>query len=180
MITKKELRQIIRQRKKEHSADESSFVIDRLKENSRFVNAHTLLLYYALSDEVQTQGLIEELVAEGRTVLLPKVISDTEMELRRYSEKNDLTVGAFGIMEPTGELFTSYDEIEIAVIPGIAFDNKGHRLGRGKGYYDRLLHKMPEVYKIGICQSWQMVEKVPTDEHDIRMDCVISRNEYRL
>ncbi len=179
MIKKKELRQIIRQRIKEHSADESSFVIDRLKENSLFVKAHTLLLYNALPDEVQTQSLIEELTAEGRTVLLPKVTSDTEMELRRYSGRGDLTLGAFGIMEPTGELFTSYDEIEVAVIPGMAFDKEGHRLGRGKGYYDRMLHKMPEVYKIGICQSWQMVEKVPTDEHDITMDCVVSRNVYR-
>ncbi len=179
MITKKELRQIIRQRKEQHTADESSFVIDNLKKNLRFAKANTLLLYNALPDEVQTSELIESLVAESKTVLLPRVTNATYMELRRYTGINDMQVGAFGIMEPTGELFTDYDKIDVAVIPGMAFDNEGHRLGRGKGYYDRFLCKMPGVYKIGICHLWQMVANVPSDEYDIKMDCIISRNGYQ-
>ncbi len=176
MITKKELRQMIRQRKKEHSVDESSFVIERLRENRRFADAHTLLLYSALPDEVQTQQLIDELTAEGKLVVLPKVTGETEMELRHYTGSNDLEKGAFGILEPTGELFTDDGSIDVAVIPGMAFDTAGHRLGRGKGYYDRMLSRMPEVYKIGICFPWQIVDEVPSDEHDIVMDCVISRS----
>lgn len=179
MITKKELRQMIRQRKQQHSVDESSFVIDHLRENNRFSCAHTLLLYNALPDEVQTQQLIESLTAEGKTVVLPKVTSDTEMELRCYTGSTDLQPGPYGIMEPTGALFTDYADIDVAVIPGMAFDVKGHRLGRGKGYYDRLLAKMPHIYKIGICFSWQMVDDVPSDEHDVVMDCVVSRNGYQ-
>ncbi len=170
---------MIRQRKQQHSVDESSFVIDCLKENSRFSTAHTLLLYNALPDEVQTQQLIASLTAEGKTVVLPKVTSDTEMELRRYTGNSDLQPGPFGIMEPTGELFTDYDAIDVAVIPGMAFDMKGHRLGRGKGYYDRMLAQMPGIYKIGICFPWQMVDEVPSDEHDVLMDCVISRSGCR-
>ena len=173
-MTKQELRKMIRQRKQQHSVDESSAFINRLKDNSHFLHAHTLLLYSALPDEVPTQTLIDELVAQGKTVLLPRVVSDTDMELRRYSGPADLQQGAFGIMEPTGELFTDYDTIDVAVIPGMAFDDDGHRLGRGKGYYDRFLAKLPPTtYKIGLCFSWQRVNHVPTDDHDIPMDEVI-------
>ena len=174
MMTKKELRQMIRQRKQQHPVGESSAFIRRLKDNSHFTHAQTLLLYSALPDEVPTQILINELAAQGKTVLLPHVVSDTEMELRRYSGPADLQQGAFGILEPTGELFTDYNTIDVAIIPGMAFDVKGHRLGRGKGYYDRFLDKLsPSTYKIGLCFSWQLVDHVPTDEHDIPMDEVI-------
>lgn len=173
-MTKQELRKMIRQRKQQHSVDESSAFISQLKANSHFLHAQTLLLYSALPDEVPTQTLIDELVAQGKTVLLPRVVSDTDMELRRYSGPADLQQGAFGIMEPTGELFTDYAAIDVAIIPGMAFDDEGHRLGRGKGYYDRFLAKLsPTTYKIGLCFSWQRVDHVPTDDHDIPMDEVI-------
>ena len=76
-------------------------------------------------------------------------------------------------MEPSGELFTHYDSIDVAIIPGMAFDAGGNRLGRGKGYYDRLLARIPDVYKIGICFDFQKVESVPADINDIKMDEVI-------
>ena len=76
-------------------------------------------------------------------------------------------------MEPTGEVFTDYDAIDVAIIPGMAFDEAGHRLGRGKGYYDRFLARVPNLYKIGLCFSWQVVPHIPCDEHDIRMDRII-------
>ena len=165
---------MIRQRKQHYSVGESSAFISLLKDNSHFIHAHTLLLYSALPDEVPTQVLIDELVAQDKTVLLPRVVNDTDMELRRYSGPADLQQGAFGILEPTGELFTNYDTIDVAIIPGMAFDAEGHRLGRGKGYYDRFLAKLsPRTYKIGLCFSWQLVDYMPTNEHDIPMDEVI-------
>ena len=95
------------------------------------------------------------------------------MELRRYTGPADLALGAYNIMEPTGELFVDYASIDLAVIPGVAFDREGNRMGRGKGYYDRLLPKLRSTYKIGICLPFQLVERVPTDEHDVKMDEVI-------
>ena len=165
---------MIRQRKQQYSVGESSAFIRRLKDNSHFIHARTLLLYNALPDEVPTQILINELAAQGKTVLLPRVVSDTDMELRRYSGSSDLQQGAFGIWEPTGKQFTDYNTIDVAIIPGMAFDAEGHRLGRGKGYYDRFLARLsPRTYKIGLCFSWQLVDHVPTDEHDIPMDEVM-------
>lgn len=173
MMTKQEMRQMIRLRKQQHTADESSVVIARLKENPRFLQAQTLLIYSALPDEVQTQSLLDELTEAGKTVLLPKVVSSEDMELRRYTGTSSLQPGAYGIMEPVGERFTDYATIDIALVPGMAFDAQGHRLGRGKGYYDRFLAKVPDVYKIGLCFSWQMVDEVPSEANDITMDEVM-------
>ena len=136
--------------------------------------AHTIMLYSALPDEPATQPLLDVLCAEGRTVLLPRVISDTEMELRQYTGAADLQLGGFGIMEPTGALFTEYERIEVVVVPGMAFDASGHRLGRGRGYYDRFLPLVPEAYKIGLCLPSHLVSHVPVDDHDIVMDAVVT------
>ena len=156
-MTKQELRQLIRQRKQLHSVDESVVVTARLRRDPHYTHARTLLLYSALPDEVQTQPLLDELL----------------MELRRYTGPQDLQPGAYHIMEPTGQLFTDYKQIDIAIIPGMAFDREGHRLGRGKGYYDRFLTLIPDAYKIGMCFPWQMADNVPCAPHDIKMDAVI-------
>ena len=174
MITKQELRRQIRHLKQQHAGDDSAAIIERLKQHPRLSCARTILLYSALPDEVQTLSLMNELAGQGKTVLLPKVVDDTNMELRRYDGTSDLSVGAYGIMEPSGELFTDISDIDVAIIPGMAFDSEGHRLGRGKGYYDRFLSQLtPKTLKIGLCFPWQQVDNVPTDQNDIAMDCVI-------
>jgi len=175
MSNKKTLRQQIRLRKQlSCPADESVAVLTHLKQNQHFIQAHTLLLYSALPDEIQTQALIDQLILQGKTVLLPRVINATDMQLCRYTGRRDLKTGAYGILEPVGDVFTDYTKIDVAVIPGMAFDTQGHRLGRGRGYYDRFLARLsPEVYKIGVCFPWQIVDTVPTDDTDIPMDIVI-------
>ena len=170
-MTKQELRKHIRMLKSRYLTEASSpgevHLTDYLPES------RVIMLYCALPDEVPTQSIMDELVAQGKTVVLPRVINDTEMELCRYAGNKDLRQGAYGIMEPTGEVFTDYDAIDVAIIPGMAFDEAGHRLGRGKGYYDRFLARVPNLYKIGLCFSWQVVPHIPCDEHDIRMDRII-------
>lgn len=178
-MDKKELRRYIRSQvsHRDRLIDVKSFDLNQkplsLIEHPRVKAAQTILLYSALPDEVPTQGLIDELVAQGKPVLLPRVVSDTEMELRRYTGHSDLCPGAFGILEPVGELFTAYERIDIGIIPGMAFDAAGHRLGRGKGYYDRFLARVPLMYKIGLSFSWRLLDHVPCDEHDIIMDEVV-------
>ena len=108
--------------------------------------AQTIMAYYSLPDEVNTHALIDELVAEGKTVLLPKVTGDDTMELRRYTGRDDLQEGSYHILEPVGEPFTDYAAIDLILVPGIAFDAAGHRLGRGRGNYDRFLHSRVGTY----------------------------------
>ncbi|MBQ6379937.1 MAG: 5-formyltetrahydrofolate cyclo-ligase [Prevotella sp.] len=172
-MRKDELRELIRKQKRQFTPaqlEELSLpIMVRLK--VRLAEAQTVMAYYSLPDEVCTHQLIDELVAEGKTVLLPKVIDNETMELRRYTGRHDLREGAFHIMEPVGALFTDFSAIDIALIPGIAFDARGYRLGRGRGYYDRFLCALGVPPKLlGLCFDFQKVDEVPVDEFDIPVD----------
>lgn len=153
----------------------SANILAALEAHPAFRAANTILLYYSLADEVATHDFIRKWSHKKR-ILLP-VVTDSDIELRAYSSSTEMETGAFGIEEPTGEAFCNFEEIDLAVIPGVAFDKQGNRLGRGKGYYDRLLPKLSAAYKIGICFPFQLVECVPTEAFDIRMDIIITTNE---
>ena len=178
-MDKKELRQFIRNKKRQYSSSQleelSLSVLSRLNGNEHLQRAETLLMYYSLPDEVNTHAYIDQLLTEGKKILLPEVIDGENMVIREYTGKHDLKEGAFNIMEPIGSLFPEerYQELDLAIIPGMAFDGNHNRLGRGKGYYDRFLQKIPQVYKIGICFPFQLVEEIPTEETDIKMDAMI-------
>ncbi|MGP1465522.1 5-formyltetrahydrofolate cyclo-ligase [Prevotella koreensis] len=176
-MEKKDLRKFIRMQKRQFSqqqlAELSLSVINRLMASPKMKEAKTVLMYYSLDDEVNTHDVVDTVLKQGKTVLLPKVISETEMELRRYTGPQDLQDGFFNIMEPSGELFENYEDIDLAVIPGMAFDSQNNRLGRGKGYYDRMLPKLVNAYKIGVCFDFQHLPGIPADENDIKMDEII-------
>ena len=173
-MRKDELRQYISQQKRQFTPQQlaqlSLPVIARLR--PLLAEAQTILAYYSLPDEVDTHALLDELVTEGKTVLLPKVLDEETMELRRYTGRGSLQEGAYHIMEPTGASFTDEARIDIALIPGLAFDAQGHRLGRGKGYYDRFLAAF-KGKTIGVCFDFQKVAEVPVDAHDIAVDSVV-------
>ena len=168
---KRKLRASIRLLKKQYTPSQlfqwSSSLLGRLEGQAVFQQAQTVLVYAALPDEVQTVEWIERWKDEKR-ILLPVVKGD-ELELHRYTGKQDLQAGPFGIEEPTGPLFTDYEQIDLAIIPGMAFDAFGHRLGRGKGYYDRLLPRLTAAYRIGICFGFQLCPCVPTEPFDLSM-----------
>ena len=161
-MKKSELRKEIKNRKRQFTSQqlsELSFaVIMRLLAHKRLKDARTVMLYYSLPDEVYTHTLVDALLASGKRVLLPQ----------------SLEQGAYNIMEPVGEVFSDYAQIDLAVIPGVAFDRQLNRMGRGKGFYDRLLPKLGNAYKIGICFDFQLVESIECEEHDIKMDEVIA------
>ena len=85
-----------------------------------------------------------------------------------------MEVSSYHIQEPIGKIFEDYSTIDVIIVPGVAFDNQGNRLGRGKGYYDRFLKKIPATKKIGICFDFQMIEQIPTEKNDIPMDDIIT------
>lgn len=127
-----------------------------------------------MKDEVRTHSFIEKW-SQSKQIILP-VVKGCELELHTYTGKQYLSIGAYGIKEPTGKSFYNYSQIDLAIIPGVAFDKSGNRLGRGKGYYDRLLPNLSAL-KIGICFSFQYLEEIPAETFDIRMDrVIINRN----
>lgn len=172
---KDELRRQIRQIKRQFTSrqlEELSLpVLARLR--PLLQDAAVVMAYYSLPDEVNTHRLLDELVEEGKTVLLPEVVDDETMVVRRYRSSADLREGAYHIMEPVGEMFTDYQQIDVVLVPGVAFDADGHRLGRGRGYYDRFLKTVGTVSKIGVCFDFQKVQEVPVGPDDVMVDLVV-------
>ena len=176
-MNKSDLRQEIRKRKGEFSQqylDELSIgIVDRILSHPKVIEAHTIFLYYSLPGEVNTHLLVDYLRNMGKRILLPVVIDSKNMEIREYRGTDSMILGSMNIMEPTEKDFVEYEKIDLALIPGMSFDPAGHRLGRGKGYYDRTLAQMKNTYKIGVCFYFQKVEDVPFLSNDILMDEVI-------
>ena len=176
-MDKKKLRKEIALEKKKHEAAElkqkSVRLLSALEQSARFQSAKTILLYYSLPDEDYTHDFIGKWCTT-KNILLPVVTGD-DLELREYTGPDNLHLGAFHIEEPKGEPFTDYRQIDLAIIPGVAFDTHGHRLGRGRGYYDRLLSKL-STYNIGICFSFQVCKEVPIEPFDKTMDEVWTEN----
>lgn len=169
---KRKLRRQIAQEKKRHSTTEltanSAALLDKLEQHPLFKTARTVLLYYSLGDEVQTHDFVEKWHRQ-KDILLP-VVKGNELKLRLYAGKENLHTGeAYHIEEPVGSEFTDYESIDLAIVPGVSFDRQGNRLGRGKGYYDRLLPSL-HSYNIGICYHFQLCDKIPAEPFDRKMD----------
>ncbi len=175
MSEKNNLRKLIRERKKElltaSWVDNSENILGRIKNLEEFKLAKNILCYWSMSDEVNTHNFILT-IANEKNVFLP-VIKDDSLLIKRFEGIENLTKGdKFSIPEPAHSNIASIESIDLAIIPGVAFDISGKRMGRGKAYYDKLL-KSSNAYKIGVCFNFQIVDSVPIDEHDIVMDRVL-------
>lgn len=153
-------------------------IIARLRSHPAFKSAERILAFASLPDEVSLYGLLREDSGKGRgrqTFYLPRVVGE-ELEICPYEGVDGLSEGAFHIKEPQGAALPSLDEIDLILVPGLAFTPEGHRLGRGRGYYDRLLSRtdIAGAYKVGICFPCQLMPQLPVEPHDIRMDAVIT------
>ncbi|HUW07128.1 MAG TPA: 5-formyltetrahydrofolate cyclo-ligase [Williamwhitmania sp.] len=152
-------------------AEKSTAIHRQLELMTEFQEANTILAYMALPDEVQTLSFLQSWIAKKR-IVLPVVNGDT-LDLREYFPDGRLQKsGSFGIMEPHQGPLVSPDEIDFAIIPGLAFDCENNRLGRGKAFYDKLL-RTSGFFKVGVCFLEQLVDNVPVDEFDVKMDRVI-------
>jgi len=137
--------------------------------------AKHIALYAATSSEVQTEQLFNALMKQGKNIYYPKVLSKTELGLFLVKDLKKLVPGSYGILEPPVDtaLQISPTLIEVFFVPGLAFDHQGHRLGFGKGYYDRVLSQT-KALKVGLTFSAQLTSKLPIATHDIKMDLVLS------
>ena len=140
-----------------------------------FQRARVVLLYWSMVDEVQTHAFVERWYKE-KTLLLPCVDGD-DLRLRQYTGPECMVAGEqFGIGEPTGEEYTDLDAVELIVVPGVAFDRQNNRMGRGRGFYDRLLKSTPNAVKVGVAYDFQILDSIPVEPHDVKMDRVITES----
>lgn len=190
MESKKELRKLISMRKKQVPLEErrrrSVPVMERLMALPRFRKAQNILFYWAMQDEVATQDAVLSCAAAGKNVFLPVVDGDF-LRIRRFSGRAALTPGeSYAIPEPVeGSEEVRISDIDLVVVPGVAFDMNGGRMGRGKGFYDRLLAGASDCsqggpYKVGVCFDFQVVDAVPREAHDMLMDAVVCESRTEI
>jgi len=165
---------------RDHLAEEERFRAAALIQASltalpEYAAAGSLALYAAFRGEVPTAGMIREALSAGKKVLLPAV-EKSGLVFRRIGCDADMVPGRFGIPEPgAGCRPAPVESIDLFVIPGVAFDLQGHRVGYGRGYYDRALHRFESGGKlVGICYDFQLVDEIAGEPHDVIMDRVIT------
>jgi len=153
----------------------SSAAQKRLIGLDQFRRARCIALYSPIQQEIGTDLLFAAAHASGKSILYPTV-ADNSLRFQRVTELEQLVSGSFGILEPCRPVEDRLlDEADLIVVPGVAFDLDGHRIGFGKGYYDRCLSLLPgTVALVGICHDFQLLDHIPVEDHDIRMQYVIT------
>lgn len=165
----KSLRVIMPPEARRSAAEE---VFDRLEKTAAFLLSNKIMMYHSLPDELDTHEFLKKWAGKKR-FFLPR-INGVNLEVLPYDESR-LELGSFHIEEPTGNEITNPEEIEMVVVPAVAYDRKGKRLGRGKGFYDRFLAQT-KATKVGVGYEFQLVDELPAEDHDIPMDMVITQH----
>ena len=182
-LAKKELRNAMKSRLAAVSPEEaekaSRLVLEKLESLEQWKSSEVVLAFVSMKDELGTAQVIRKALMQGKTVAVPRVTGSDLVFCRIEDIEKDTVPGAFGILEPVSglpevDIKTLSDCHSVVLVPGLAFDKENFRLGRGKGFYDRFLASAGDsVYKIGIGYSFQLVERVPKENHDLRLDLLI-------
>ncbi len=168
-------------RQAQESKDENSRqIMARLTALPEYENSTTVMFYVDVRSEVRTRFAIEAALNSGKRVVVPYCVGD-DLELFRLKAMTDLEIGTFGILEPLDRLRklpnwkADVRELDLILIPGVAFDRHGGRLGHGKGYYDKLLRNArADTPLVALAFECQLFPKIPTEKHDVFMDMVIT------
>lgn len=162
---------------KEEIKTKSEKIFYTLFSSDALLGAKTIMLYLPSFNEVRTEAIAKKLLQDEKRVVAP-VTNKENFSMTPYLIKDmqNLQIGAYGIKEPKRDLPIDKSKIDAVIVPGIAFDKSGNRVGFGAGYYDRFLKDFAGV-KIGICYDFQIVDKLDTKKHDIKMDYVISEDK---
>lgn len=152
----------------EEKRDAADKVFVSLFSLDEWKRARRVMFYHSLPDELSTLWCLDAI--KDKELFLPRMIGD-DLEVVAY-ENGNLHAGNFNVSEPDGESVAP-ETLDLIVVPGVAFDVELNRLGRGKGYYDRLLARTTAI-KVGICYDFQLLDSVPSEEYDIKMDIVIT------
>lgn len=157
----------------------SKIIIDKLTALDEYKDSNVVFIYMSFKNEVETFNLIEKMLSENKRVIIPYTdIKNTEIipsEIK--SLKDDLVLNPFGYYEPVINKVKQIEveELDLIIAPGVVFDEELNRIGFGKGYYDRILSKKRKDTKvIALAYEFQVVEEVPTEPHDIKMNMIIT------
>ena len=178
-ILRREKRLFRESLKKREVEERSAAVKKELFSLPEIIHAKVILFYHSFDNEVSTDDMIKDLLRSGKKIALPVCLNDegTLCPMLIRDIEKDLVVGHYGIAEPLNIRSETVEEavIDCIVVPGIAFDHNGARIGMGKGYYDRFLKKMrDDQKKIALAYDEQVVEFIDTEDHDVQVDIVVT------
>jgi 5-formyltetrahydrofolate cyclo-ligase len=152
-------------------------IADRLLGLPELGAAGTVLVFSSFGSEVPTAVIVERLLGMGRRVAMPRVAGG-RIEARTYEAGDPLERAAYGALEPVGGRALRPEELDVVVVPGLAFDRRGYRVGYGGGFFDRFLPRTrPDAFRVGICFHLQLVEEVPHGPGDVPVDAVVTERE---
>jgi len=151
--------------------NKSLIIKDKLLSLDIIKNSHNIGLYYSMKSEVNTKELINELRNINKNIYLPKVINKKKMVFLEINDNTEYLRNNYGVLEPIYGNISN--DLDVIIIPGLGFDKDNNRIGYGMGYYDNYL-KNKNIYKIGICFKEQIVDSIPIDNNDVKMDIIIS------
>lgn len=174
-MNKEEIRNRIKSRKSllspAEKAQAAATVFNLLELSAAFTLAENILMYHSLPDELSTREFLDRW-ASRKNFFLPRV-NGVNLDILPY-DRSRMAMGAFHIEEPQGDDTVDFSKIELVVVPAIAYDRRGNRVGRGKGFYDRLLAST-KATKVGVGYDFQLLdEEIPAEPHDVAVDMVIT------
>lgn len=179
---KNKLRKLIidklKKQKGEILTKNSNIIAETVKKNSCFALSEVVCCYSSFGFEVDTSIILAEVLACGKILVIPRCnMEDNTLSLYEVDSLDKLQKGSFGIMEPDSSCNLYQGNVGTFIVPGIAFTKNGKRLGRGKGYYDRLLSEYPDSKKIALAFEMQVVKDLEVSVHDVFMDEVITEKQ---
>lgn len=182
MQIKKELRKELRKKRKliDKKSEKDAYIRENLICSDLYLDAETILFYAALDDEIDVDECILDALMLGKKVALPVCINDKgDMKFYYISSMSDLKSGFFGVREPDAALCQEVTDFcnSICVVPGIAYDKNGYRLGYGKGYYDRFMKNNISLF-VGLCYNELIEDELPKGDFDIPVKYIITQNGF--
>ena len=176
---RQELLKKLRSQDKEQRRLKSEKIRRKLYAHEKFKTADTVMFYIAEDIEVDTEQMIRDSLKSGKKIAVPiTIVSQNKLIASLLIDfDKELSKGPYGILQPKSDFVrpVALKKIDLIIVPGVAFDSRGHRLGHGTGYYDRFLSKITEnVLTIGLAFDFQLVDNIPTSSHDIAVKELIS------
>jgi len=179
-LTKRQLRNILLIRLKEQSEQQrerkSKFIERKLLNQEEFIKAKRIMFYLAFEGEVKTENMINKAKELGKEIYVP--LCDTKQKALRpclLRKDSRLIKGPYQTLQPQTKTGLPLDELDMVIVPALAFDKNGNRLGRGKGYYDRLLKKISHhTSSIGLAFDFQILPTLPIEQNDVPVNKVLS------
>lgn len=183
-LLRKEILNIRNNMNSDNKKEKDTIIKEKFLNSDYYKKAKNIFIYISYGSEIDTKEIINYALDDGKTIFVPRTEFETKlMDAVKITSLNNMTEDRYGILEPSKEEpYIQPDQLDLIVVPGVAFDKEGGRTGYGAGYYDRYFKKISkeragEIKKVALAYDFQVIDNVPIDEQDVRIDCVITEKK---